>query len=292
MCLFLSFNNLQAHALSIQTGCEILVKLHDVTDQTDTNSHQYYATGNLHKAYKDNTLRKHPKEKLVCGETGLPQNVYIDQAVQSGDNSEDVESPTDHESVPAHDNFTTEQSQQYIANDDSEGIPLPLHLTVTNEPNVSGNELPEAKEPPDDNGEGVEDNEQGPLDVKIKVEKVEDELQETPMISETLDTSVQSTESETFTDFHQSESMDSVPAGAVQDDNQLMDRFSMPMSPKPYQCAMCGKAFRSVQVLQKHTRTFHFRGQGSPAGQGSSRGQGLMSSLRGRGRGQTTPIKR
>ena len=289
---FFSFQPLQAHALSIQTGCEILVKLHDVTDQTDSNSHQYYATGNLHKAYKDNTLRKHPNEKLVSGETGLPQNVYTDQAVQSGDSSKDVISPTERETVPTHDNFTTEQSQQYIANDDSEGIPLPLHLTVTNEPNVSGSELPEAKEPPDDSGGGAEDNEQDPLNIKIKVEKVEDDLQETPMIGETLDTSVQSTESEAFTDFQQGESMDPVSTEAVQDDNQLMDRFSMPMSPKPYQCAMCGKAFRSVQVLQKHTRTFHLRGQGSPAGQGLSRGQGLMSSLRGRGRGQATPIKR
>ncbi|XP_072015438.1 uncharacterized protein [Amphiura filiformis] len=51
-------------------------------------------------------------------------------------------------------------------------------------------------------------------------------------------------------------------------------KYTVPISPKPYQCAMCHKAFRSVQVLQKHTQTFHMR----PGHGGSTRG-------RGRGRG-------
>ncbi|XP_072016043.1 uncharacterized protein [Amphiura filiformis] len=43
------------------------------------------------------------------------------------------------------------------------------------------------------------------------------------------------------------------------------------MSPKPYQCGVCGKAFRTVQVLQKHTQTFHMRPQ---MGGSRSRGRG------------------
>lgn len=51
-------------------------------------------------------------------------------------------------------------------------------------------------------------------------------------------------------------------------------KYSVPISPKPYQCGVCGKAFRTVQVLQKHTQTFHMRPGGSSA-RGRGRGRGL-----------------
>ena len=55
--------------------------------------------------------------------------------------------------------------------------------------------------------------------------------------------------------------------------DEVLASFGMPMSslssapsfptasssPKLYQCAVCQKAFRSVQVLQKHTQTFHMK---------------------------------
>ena len=49
--------------------------------------------------------------------------------------------------------------------------------------------------------------------------------------------------------------------------------YQVPISPKPYQCGVCHKAFRSVQVLQKHMQTFH------------SRPQVKLTPRRGRGRG-------
>lgn len=42
-----------------------------------------------------------------------------------------------------------------------------------------------------------------------------------------------------------------------------MERYSVPISPKPYQCSVCQKAFRSIQILQKHAMTFHSRPRSS-----------------------------
>ncbi len=55
-----------------------------------------------------------------------------------------------------------------------------------------------------------------------------------------------------------------------------VQRRAVPISPKPYQCSVCQKTFRSVQILHKHTLTFHSRPKiKSPmSGRGRGRGRG------------------
>ena len=60
-------------------------------------------------------------------------------------------------------------------------------------------------------------------------------------------------------------------------------RYTVPISPKPYQCATCQKAFGSIQLLQKHTQTFHMRAQNVMAQKSRGRGRGSRG---GRGAGQ------
>ncbi|XP_072015856.1 uncharacterized protein [Amphiura filiformis] len=266
----------KAHALSIQTGCEILVKLHDAADVT---SHQYYATGSLHSAYKGNTLHKHPKDKLVSGDTGLPQIDYVDQAIQSGYADEHL-SEADDGQVGKLDSFTQSQNQfdsQSVFDSKDQQTVLPLHLTVSNEPSCDESENKETSE-----RELSTDNGQLPEGVQIKVEKEDNESEGTTcMISETLDTNTQSTEPVSFHDLQDDLPMDTtgvISTDSLQGEEASVGTFSMPMSPKPYQCALCQKAFRSVQVLQKHTQTFHFRGQGSSGSSFRGRGRGYASS--------------
>ena len=96
-----SFMFFQAHALAIQTGCEVLVKLEDVVD---TKESQYYATDTLQKAYDKNQLQKSPTEVLVSGETGLPMTKLIDRASQSSgtsaDGGDDDDEGSDWEELP------------------------------------------------------------------------------------------------------------------------------------------------------------------------------------------------
>ncbi|XP_071802218.1 uncharacterized protein [Asterias amurensis] len=58
-----------AHKLSVQTGCEVLVKLQDSVDHSGC---QYYATRTLNLQYMDKGLSKQPWEVMVSGVTGLP----------------------------------------------------------------------------------------------------------------------------------------------------------------------------------------------------------------------------
>ena len=209
----------------------------------------------------------------MSGETGLPVIEHVDQAIQSED--ADCLQPLDHHgNTSEHGIFTNEQNQ--FDSKDQESI-LPLHLTVSNEPPCD-----EESENKDTRRGNPSDNGQLPEGVQIKVEEVT-ETQGTCMLSETLDTSAQNTEPQGYSDFQGDLSMDtsgSVPTDSMQEEETSVGTFTMPMSPKPYQCAMCGKAFRSVQVLQKHTQTFHFRGQAS------------HSLSRGKGRGHSASVKR
>ena len=77
--------------------------------------------------------------------------------------------------------------------------------------------------------------------------------------------------------------------GAPQQSETGLGAYSFPISPKPYQCSICRKAFKSVHVLQKHTMTFHTPGGGGGGGSLSrGRGRGTRGSKpRGRGRGTT-----
>ncbi len=63
--------------------------------------------------------------------------------------------------------------------------------------------------------------------------------------------------------------------------------FSYPISPKPYQCSICRKAFKSVHVLQKHTMTFHMPGGAGSIRNSRGKSRGAMrGSARPRGRGR------
>ena len=71
---------------------------------------------------------------------------------------------------------------------------------------------------------------------------------------------------------------------------QQPQAYQVPIAPKPYQCSICRKAFKSVHVLQKHTLTFHTPGGGGGSGL-RNRGRGSRGSRgnrggRGRGRGR------
>ncbi|XP_072015702.1 uncharacterized protein [Amphiura filiformis] len=70
----------KAHALAVQTGCEILVKLEDVTD---VSGPQYYATRNLQQAYRHGGVCEKPGERCIAGDTGLPTIHTAEIAVQS-----------------------------------------------------------------------------------------------------------------------------------------------------------------------------------------------------------------
>lgn len=86
--------------------------------------------------------------------------------------------------------------------------------------------------------------------------------------------------------------MGSVPQQQVQHVQQQQSYASYPISPKPYQCSICRKAFKSVHVLQKHTLTFHQPG-GMSATVSRGRGRGQRSrgnKSRGRGRGLTSSV--
>ncbi len=75
---FVLISFVKAHALAVQTGCEILVKLEDNNDAT---GNQYYATRSLQSAFKHGAgIREKPGDLCVSGETGLP---VLDFAVQS-----------------------------------------------------------------------------------------------------------------------------------------------------------------------------------------------------------------
>ena len=76
--------------------------------------------------------------------------------------------------------------------------------------------------------------------------------------------------------------------GAPQQSEAGLGAYSFPISPKPYQCSICRKAFKSVHVLQKHTMTFHMPGGGGGATLSRGRGKSTRGSRpRGRGRGTT-----
>ncbi len=125
---------------------------------------------------------------------------------------------------------------------------LPLHLTVTNE-----NDVEEVQQLPK---------------IKMEVEdEVENETDNSMEISSLL---------------VDDENNDLAAAFGMDLDNPSSTPLQVypPIAPKLYQCAVCQKAFRSVQVLQKHTQTFHQR----------SNPTGVLSKSLIKGRGPTARI--
>ena len=131
------------------------------------------------------------------------------------------------------------------------GSALPLHLTVENAETETGSET---------------------HGVRIKVEagdEADTSQSEQDLMANTSDQMSFSMES---MDTSQMPYQAGFGMGGQGDNSQ---KYSVSITPKPYQCAMCHKAFRSVQVLQKHTQTFHMRPGHSGSGRGRGRGRGL-----------------
>ena len=91
-----------------------------------------------------------------------------------------------------------------------------------------------------------------------------------------------------------SENLDAPSGAAPSGEQQGSQRHHQEASSsKPYQCGVCSKSFRSIQVLQKHSQTVHRHGQSKGRGiqkkQSRSRGGG-SSWKQGGGKQQRTHV--
>ena len=90
-----------------------------------------------------------------------------------------------------------------------------------------------------------------------------------------------------------SENLDA-PSGAAPSGNQQGSHrhHQGASSNKPYQCGVCSKSFRSIQVLQKHSQTVHRHGQSKGRGlqKKQSRSRGVGSSWKQGGKQQRTHV--
>ena len=217
----------QAHALAVQTGCEVLVKLQDTRDIT---GRQYYATHNLQRAYNNNALRKHPAEMLVSGETGLP---LVNQATQIGQVS-----PDDCDVSSLLDNGDSV----------SDIGAVPTQLTAANQT--------------DDLGD----------DVQVKMEPMSDEDASSITDVSQDNSTVDGDSGMDFEGFSDNQASSRNLAGSTS-----VQRYQTSQSQSHlYQCAICQKTFRTINILQMHTQTFHLRGttMASPTRTLNTRGKG------------------
>ena len=256
----------QAHALAVQTGTEILVKMHD---SHDISGCQYYGTSNLKHIYR-NTKLVQPGETLVSGETGLP---LMDKCIQYG---EDASASTE-SSVPDEvqgggggggDLQSSFQGQGMGANPSA----VPMQLSSADFSNFNSQTQTQGNANDDDSDIEITQitNPQNLMaqSVQVKQEPSYEQQQQNPMFGQ-----------------QQQQIGDQSMMGnqGMMGNQSVLGNYQAPIAPKPYQCSICRKAFKSVHVLQKHTLTFH-----TPGGGGSSlksRGRGRGS--RGRGRGGT-----
>ncbi|XP_072015280.1 uncharacterized protein [Amphiura filiformis] len=227
----------KAHALAIQTGCEILVKLQDeVADQTQG---YYYATNHLGKTYNKTGVHKQPGDLPISGETGLPVIPMVDQAIQSHDSDTQTTNTITTPPRDSHKATAQDSSTQRTSVEQSTAVPVQLSLDTDavlesqNEQSSSGGDTGIKQE-----AEPLEE------DITVKLEVIEEDAD----IGD-LQTAI--------------EQIDDMQVDNNVELTQDYQNYSapVPMSPKPYQCGMCHKAFRSIQVLQKHTQTFHMRAQ-------------------------------
>ena len=319
----------QAHALAVQTGCEVLVKLQDVTDAAGC---QYYATSTLKQAYKMSNLRQ-PGEMAVSGETGMPMFPMVDRAIQSGDDSNTGFAS----SLAAEGDDDDGGGSQGELNGDGQNTPVPMQLTMAG--NEQGTEqrthdseqgsqpptpseqqtanvglgMPIKSEPGSDlmdliglipgSGDGSAINvkqeppgEDKSSDGTIGYEDSDEIVDVTPaqqqaqqaaqmqMMFQQQQAAAQSmaspmgspTSQPPFSAAAQMQAFSSsLPAAQGSPSTQ---RYPVPMAPKPYQCATCQKAFGSIQLLQKHTQTFHMRAQNVMGQKTRGRGRGSRGS--------------
>ncbi len=140
--------------------------------------------------------------------------------------------------------YSSEQSDNVITQDAT----VPMHLTAVS--NNSHIDTSTSSEPQQFEDETDLDT----TPVHIKQEPV-DEI-ESIEISE--ETDMKPPEEEEQSGFSNQPVPSSVGSQIfVQPTVTKITRSPVPLSPKPYQCGVCHKAFRSVHVLQKHTQTFH-----------------------------------
>ena len=294
--------HIQAHALAIQTGCQILVKLQDDTDITQQQ--QYYATSRLKKMYRQTGLREQPGEKCVSGVTGLP---LVEQGIQSEQEHVQIfHGVSDIGQRSASENGVTSQGsgpdERLDSGEATEGPSVHMQVgmssdTISQENREPGDEETDLKpktETLDTTDKAVriklepidveEDPGGGDTDAPMYQEQMhyDDNSIQTPMSTETPHKATQQLLQATSL-FHQQQQQQRhiPPSPATIVHQEQYQQQQVPMSPKPYQCAMCGKAFRSVQVLQKHTQTFHMRSQQHHV-------VAIGGRNRGRGRGRQT----
>ncbi len=206
--------------MAVQTGCEILIKLQDDSSPDTTAGHQYYATKVLRQAYHNNRLRMHPEDKLVSGETGMPV-VNQGTCMQIG-TDEGMGNGLEGLIIDEHGMIQAEYNEQYLANGDA----------IMVAPAMQMREMNALIEKSRDRSHSTSKLSDSIPEVRIKAEKVENNDDA------------------------------ALSCGEVSHDvsgDSSLPRSTVSINPKPYQCAVCHKAFRSIQVLQKHTQTFHVR---------------------------------
>lgn len=160
-------------------------------------------------------------------------------------------------------NDTHTANQTGADSDDDMAVPMQLSLTCTTESSdPTSDRLSAASEPTEQDNIKQEHVVKDDDDVRIKVEVIddddEDDMGDLQMMNEQVDEMGEGTTS---------------AEQSYHDDTPAQTSYSM--SPKPYQCGMCQKAFRSIQVLQKHTQTFHQRSQQVITARSKGRGFGV-----------------
>lgn len=192
----------------------------------------------------------HPDDKLVSGETGMP---VVSQGLQIGDGLGDgIEGL-----MVANQMGEEDYDEHYLANGDvMTQTPMQMHMR---EVRRQRSEVVESGDLQSEICPSVSTLNDTIPEVRIKVEKMDNDEDE----SLHCVASVHDNSSERLSE--SSVSASSLPVSA-----SSLPRSTIPINPKPYQCAVCHKAFRSIQVLQKHTQTFHVR----PHGVGMFRSRG------------------
>ncbi|XP_072015698.1 uncharacterized protein [Amphiura filiformis] len=272
----------KAHALAVQTGCEILVKLEDLAD---TSGSQYYATNSLQQAYRQGDLCEKPGEIIISGETGLPATQMVETAVQScgGDNinyngiSDDGRSAlgygyisTDSLNIRHVVPLNVSRGQNFLVPSRQETVGH-TSWSITQPQMVTG----AVQEVEQDNYVHVQDKVGAPGNVEIKLEEEEEDDEEV-IIEESLDAADRA-------EYHSNqdkvapheqmvtEAMDGVERGTLvsemdggspgeegdienvdpTDDSQQGETKFM------YQCVICRASFMHPSLIQEHVARAH-----------------------------------
>ena len=263
--------------MAVQTGCEILVKLDDNEDITGS---QYYATNTLEHVFSSDGLRKKPGDLPVSGDTGLPINPMVDRAIQSAEEKSTNKTASGSSSSSVED-IAQRLSSKAASGSGDFAAAVPMQLTLAEDVMPKTNTQSEQSPAQTTQTDPTQGTNEAEADITVKIEPVAlDEPPDPgdPNVNNSQDNNDAGTSFSMDTSNNQSllgpppQTSHDFNIGGMTRDTKL---YPVPISPKPYQCAVCHKAFRSVQVLQKHTQTFHMRvgvmprrgrGRGRPSG--------------------------